>query len=100
MLKFLSKNGDHGGYEIKVRLWIATVTMIVLIFTTFASMLGAYYKLSARVDTRHIIDQNMIEDIRAIKTTQTEWTSALHKIEVHLGKIDTKLEMMEKQSTK
>ena len=95
MMKF-SRDENRGGYDIKIRLWTATITVVILLFATFASVLGTYYKLSARVDTRHIIDQNMIEDIRAIKTTQTEWTAALHKIEIHLGKIDTKLEMMEK----
>lgn len=100
MLKFLSKNGDHGGYEVKVRLWIAMVTLIFLMLVTFASVLGAFYTLSGRVDRSHLVDENIIEDVKSIKASQSQWIDALQKIEVHLGKIDTKLEMMEKQSTK
>ena len=100
MLKFLSKNGNHGGYEIHMRLWIAAVTLIFLILVTFASVLGAFYTLSGRVDRSHLVDENIIEDVKSIKASQSQWIDALQKIEIHLGKIDTKLEMMEKQSTK
>lgn len=91
----ISKNGNSG-YEVRVKIWTAAITLIILILITFASVLGAFYTLSGRVDKSHMVDENIIEDVKSIKASQAQWIDALQKIEIHLGKIDTKLEMMEK----